>query len=129
MGRSESSEYLIIEKTVVKDKNPSFIEDVLPFFGPSVFLLFNMFVFYSTGNTFLGLWILYALLLLNSVGIKSRVQKYIGIDIGVNDHNIGSQSSNSFENDTRFYLPLFCYNILENMFWIWVLMLFSDRIP
>ena len=116
-------------KTEIVEAEPSFVGDVLPFFGPSVFLVFNMTVFYYTGNQFLGLWILYGCLLLNAAGIKSRLYKFIGIDISINDHNIGPKSSNQFENDKRFLIPLFVYCILENVFWIWVLMLFSDRVP
>ena len=78
-----------LEKTEWREKEPEFFKDVLPFFGPSVFLLFNMFVFYYTGNCFVGVWILYGLLLLRQIGINSRLSKLIGIDIPINDHNIG----------------------------------------
>ena len=37
-------------KTEIVEAEPSFVGDVLPFFGPSVFLVFNMTVFYYTGN-------------------------------------------------------------------------------
>lgn len=80
-------------KTKILEKEPEFIKDVLPFFGPSVFLILNMLVFYNTGNCFVGIWMLYGLLLLPQIGINSRISKLIGIDISINDHNIGPLSS------------------------------------
>lgn len=76
--------------TDTHDDNLSFVSLILPFFGTSILLIFNVFVYYNTGNALLGFWLIYLLLLLPRFGIYTRIAKFFGADLFILNKNLSA---------------------------------------
>jgi len=100
----------------VVERSPSFIRDVCPYFTPSILLVFVHVIYFHTGYLLSPFWAIYLGCPLSSLLSRKDNQ------------NLSPQSEKVFQRDRRFWIPLYTFNLLETLTWIWALVLLSDQV-
>ena len=95
----------------------------MPYFGSSVFITFCAYNFIINGNAWFPVWAFYGLLMVNWKVPK----RLFGIESGRSDENFDVRKAQSSP-DWYFRIPLYCYVILETLFWFYILVLTSDKV-
>jgi alkane 1-monooxygenase len=103
-------------KVFVVRKNPEFIRDIAPFFAPSLLLVLGHIFYIYTGKLVLPFWLMY---------LMCPISNFL---LPEDNQNLSKKSEKTFFNDRRFWLPLYSYDLLETITWLWGLVLFSDKV-
>uniref|UniRef100_A0A7S3FVZ8 Fatty acid desaturase domain-containing protein n=1 Tax=Strombidium rassoulzadegani TaxID=1082188 RepID=A0A7S3FVZ8_9SPIT len=111
-GKVEGTEYN--GHVVVVDKEPSFLVDVLPYYGNSILLVINHLIYLYTGYILTPFWYMYmGCPFTNLLGPKDN-------------ENLTKRSEPTFAKDKRFLPPLYLYVCLNAASWVWQLTLMSE---
>jgi hypothetical protein len=100
----------------VNKPNVSLSRDVLPCFLPVYVFFISHFVYQTTGNMLLPIWIAS---MLNCPAWKCDLRRRA-------ETNLDRVSEQIFAKDWRFLVPLYVYTIMDLLTWIWALLVFSD---
>ena len=108
------------------DQNHSFIYNILPFFGPSIFLVLGWIFLIYTGNPLMSIWFLYLTILVDKS--FKRIRILFGMKSPYLDGvNLPNSLEKNHINDWRYMIPVYTYLIIETCIWAWVLMLISGK--
>jgi alkane 1-monooxygenase len=103
-------------KVLIVSKEPQFIRDVCPYFAPSMIIVSSHFLYMYTGNLCLAIWMMF---------LACPISNYL---LPEDNQNLSAKSEKAFFNDKRFWIPLYVFNFLETMTWIWALIVYSDKV-
>ena len=103
-------------KVLIVKKTPDFIRDVSPYFAPSIILILAHVSYSLTGNLLFLFWLLY---------LVCPISNFV---LPEDNQNLVQRCERTFHNDKRFWLPLYTYNLLETITWIWALIVMSDKV-
>jgi hypothetical protein len=92
------------------------MRDVAPYFAPSVIIVFAHIVYIYTGNLLLPIWLMY---------LACPIVNFIAQE---DNQNLAQKCERAYLNDKRFWLPLYSFNILETITWLWALIVMSDQV-
>jgi hypothetical protein len=92
------------------------MRDIAPYFSPSAILIFAHVIYIYTGNLLLIFWLMFLMCPIITFAAQEDNQ------------NLSQKFERAYLNDKRFWLPLYCYNILETITWVWALIVMSDDV-
>ena len=101
-------------QVVIVQKSPEFMRDIAPYFAPSFIIIAAHFIYVYTGNLLLPIWMMY---------LACPISNWIAQE---DNQNLSQKSEKAFHMDKRFWIPLYSFNILETLTWIWALIVMSD---
>ena len=102
-------------QVLIVSKNPEFMRDIAPYFQVSVILIFTHILYFYTGNLCFAIWLMY---------LACPICNFI---LPEDNQNLSLKSERAFYEDKRFWIPLYAYNLVETLTWIWALIVFSDK--
>mgnify|MGYP001030670827 FL=1 len=109
-GTANNGQVLIVQKT------PEFMRDIAPYFAPSFIIIFAHFIYAYTGNLLLPIWLMY---------LVTPIGNFIAPE---DNQNLTQKCERAYLNDKRFWAPLYAFNILETITWLWALIVMSDQV-
>ena len=103
-------------KVLIVHKTPEFMRDIAPYFAPSFVLVFAHIIYMYTGNLLLPVWLLF---------LACPIANHIAPE---DNTNLAQKCEKAYLNDKRFWLPLYAFNFVETVTWIWALIVVSDEV-
>lgn len=83
---------------------------------PSMILLAAHIKYMHSGNCCSLIWMMYMICPLSNILLPEDNQ------------NLCPKSEKAFFNDKRFWIPLYVFNALETITWLWSLIIMSDKV-
>ena len=103
-------------KVLIVQKSPEFMRDVAPYFAPSFIIVFAHICYAYTGNLVFPIWLMY---------LACPICNFF---LPEDNQNLTQKCEKAYNNDKRFWLPLYTFNLLETLTWIWALIVVSDEV-